>query len=223
MNPSAPSISDLHQQIQLLLPWYINQSLQPHERQQVESHIRHCLQCRRELLSLRKLAEVVIKPSDMEAAAEASFANLRSKLPARTSDNTPSILSVKTTTLGRLTTFGRQRTVWFAMAASLVLAVIPLTLHTLRTNTTESYYTLSAARPELAGGKQLRVVFAKSLPNADVDALLLAIHGQRMDEANSVGAFTVKLDSDDNTKLDDVIALLRSRSDVLLAEPVMQP
>ena len=51
------STPDLHQQILLLLPWYLNQSLEQGEQKQVEKHIAHCLLCRRELISLRKLKE----------------------------------------------------------------------------------------------------------------------------------------------------------------------
>lgn len=220
MNPSASTTTDLHRQIQLLLPWYMNQSLQPEERQQVESHIRHCLLCRRELISLRKLAEAVTESSGLEMAAETSFANLRSKLPARAPDKTPSASAAKISGRPKLS---RRGAVQFAMAATLLLAVIPLALHTLQTNTADSYYTLSAAKPELSTDKHLRVVFAKSVSGTEVEAILAAIHGQRIDEPNSVGALTVKLDNVDSPKLDDAIALLRSRPDVLLAEPIMQP
>jgi hypothetical protein len=159
----------------------------------------------------------------LEVAAETSFASLRSKLPARAPDKAPSASSAKKPRLAGLFKFSRQSAVQFAMAATLLLAIIPLTLHTLQTNTADNYYTLSVAKPELATGKQLRVVFAKSLSNTEIAAILATIHGQRIDEPNSVGAFTVRLDSADSPKLGDAIALLRSRSDVLLAEPVMQP
>lgn len=223
MNPSASTTTDLHQQIQLLLPWYMNQSLQPEERQQVESHIRQCLLCRRELVSLRKLAEAVTELSDLEVAAETSFASLRSKLPARASDKSLSNSSAKTPKLAGLSKLSRQSAVQFAMAATLLLAIIPLTMHTVQTNTADNYYTLSAAKPELATGKQLRVVFAKSLSSTEVAAILATIYAQRVDEPNSIGAFTIKLDSVDSPKLEDAIALLRSRPDVLLAEPIIQP
>ena len=44
-----------HQQLQLLLPWYVNESLGEVERLQVEEHIHGCLLCNRELFALRKL------------------------------------------------------------------------------------------------------------------------------------------------------------------------
>lgn len=219
MNPSATTTTDLHQQAQLLLPWYLNQSLRPEQHQQVESHIRQCLLCRRELVSLQRLAKAVTELSDLEVAAETSFARLRSKLPARA----PTTRPAKTTNVVRLTTFSRQHVVKFAMVATLVLAIIPLSLQNVHTRTGDNFYTLSAEKAELAHDKQLRVIFAKSLTGTEVTAILATIHGKQLDNPNSVGAFTVTLDSDDSPTLDETIALLRSRSDVLLVEPVMQP
>ncbi|WAK02876.1 hypothetical protein [Methylobacter sp. YRD-M1] len=209
-----------HQQVQLLLPWYIKQSLLKHEHRLVEHHIRYCLACRKELDSLRKLAEAIAQVSDQDLAAETSFASLRTKLPARAQSSA----SVKTTLPGRIGKFANKTSAVFAIAASLLLMVIPLMLHTVQTNPTGDYYTLSAAKPEAAGGKELRVVFAKSLSDAEVAAVLAAIHGQLIGEPNSVGALTVRLEADDSSpRLQEAIALLRSRQDVLLAEPVTQP
>ena len=219
MNPSASSTTDLHQQTQLLLPWYLNQSLRPEQYQQVESHIRHCLLCRRELVSMGNLAKAVTELSDLEVAAETSFASLRSKLPVRA----PDTRSAKTISVGRLTKFSRQHVVKFAMVATLVLATIPLSLQNMHTNTGDNFYTLSAEKTELAHDKQLRVVFAKSLSSTEVTAILATINGQPLDMPNSQGAFTVTLDRDGSPTLEDAIALLRSRSDVLLVEPFMQP
>ena len=224
MNKTTSTIQDQHHQVQFLLPWYVNQSLRQHEHRLVEQHISHCLQCRRELVSLRNLADAMTHVSDLDLAAETSFASLRTKLPPRVPNRTPSTASAKTTILSRFCRFANQTGVRFAMAASLLLAAIPLTLHTLKTNTTGDYYTLSAAKPESANGKALRVVFAKSLSDAEVAAVLAEIHGQRIGEPNSVGALTVRIGTDEGSPhLEEAIALLRSRQDVLLAEPVMQP
>lgn len=224
MNPSASATTDSHQQIQLLLPWYMNQSLQPAERQRVESHIRHCLPCRRELVSLKKLAEAVTEKSDLDMAAEMSFSGLRAKLPARTTGNVQTLAPAKVGIPGKLAEFSHRNGVRLALAASLLMAIMPFIQHKAPTDTADNYRTLSAARPEPANGKHLRVVFAKSLSSTEIAAILTAIHGQRTDEANSVGAFTIRLNNDENSpKPEDAIALLRSRPDVLLAEPVAHP
>src|SRR5512137_2739014 len=72
--------SSQHQRILLLLPWYLNQSLEQDERQQVKSHLRNCILCNRELAVLRKLAAAMKQSSDLDVAAAASFAGLRTKL-----------------------------------------------------------------------------------------------------------------------------------------------
>ncbi|MFZ2312922.1 MAG: hypothetical protein WAV82_09925, partial [Methylobacter sp.] len=83
MNKTTSTIQDQHHQVQFLLPWYVNQSLRQHEHRLVEQHISHCLQCRRELVSLRNLADAMTHVSDLDLAAETSFASLRTKLPPR--------------------------------------------------------------------------------------------------------------------------------------------
>ena len=86
MNQHTFPLTDDHQQIQLLLPWYVNHSLEQNERKQVENHLRSCILCRRELVVLRKLAEDVNQSSVLDVAAEASFARLRGKLQAAEPD-----------------------------------------------------------------------------------------------------------------------------------------
>jgi hypothetical protein len=224
MTSSTSSIINSHQQIRLLLPWYVNQSLQPEERESVERHIRHCLLCRQELVSLEQLAKTFADATDSEMDADASFANLYSKLPRKAVNkrlSSPSANSVA----NRWAKLSRQSYITFAVAASLLLAVIPLTLYTGQTITADNYYTLSDKKSPAATGKELRIVFSKSLSDAEIDAILAKIHGRRIEGPNRVGAFTVGLDNAKNSpdQVEAAIALLRSQQDVLLAEPVAQP
>ena len=106
----------------------------------------------------------------------------------------------------------------------MLLAIIPLVMQYGRSPTTTDYYTLSAAKPESPSGTKLRVVFSKSLPNADINLLLEKVHGQLVEGPNSVGAYTVRLGADQNSEdLTAAIALLRNQQNVLLAEPVIGP
>ncbi|WP_446809863.1 zf-HC2 domain-containing protein [Methylomonas sp. 2BW1-5-20] len=213
-----------HQQVQLLLPWYINQSLQPHERLIVEAHIRHCLLCRRELVGLHKLANAITQTSDLDAAAETSFAGLAGKLPAREPNPLSSGAFKQQTPRHRLSSYVKHSGFRYAMAASLLLALLlPFGWRTLPIPN-EGFRTLSAARPGSSQDPELRVVFAKSSSEADIAGVLAALHGQRVGEVNSAGALTVRLNSNDGKpSLEQAIAILRSRPDVLLAEPVLQP
>lgn len=242
MNQNTMQTTDQHQQISLLLPWYLNQSLEPAERQRVENHLRSCMLCRRELVYLNKLAATVKQASDLDAAAEISFDGLREKLQTAQQSRQQSAFSVVTPVGGfQKRTHSnpslsgsapdRRKPFWtflgfqgtrLAVAASLLLAIIPFAVQYGRSLSTSGYYTLSDVKPEASSGFQLRVVFSKSISDSSIDALLAQIHGQRVEGPNSVGAYTVRLDSGkDASELTTVIAFLRSQQDVLLAEPVL--
>ena len=245
MNLHASPPTDQHQQIQLLLPWYLNKTLQQDEQRQVESHLRNCMLCNRELVALRKLAATVKQSSDLDVAAEASFAKLREKLqtpdPLRKkplpSNNQPRLvwsrkpaaaapgLSVNVANrYSQLLSLRGSSVTHFAIAASMLLAIIPLVLQYGRSPATTDYYTLSAAKPESPTGTKLSIVFSKSLLTADMDLLLEKINGQLVEGPNSVGAYTVRLGADQNSEeLTAVVALLRNQQNVLLVEPVIEP
>ena len=124
----------------------------------------------------------------------------------------------------RLTRLSSHPGTRFAIAASLFLTVITLTLGFVQSPAPADYYTLSAEKPELPAGANLRVVFSKTLSDSDIDSMLAHIHGQRIDGPNNVGAFTVRIETySDNQDLLSAVTYLRSRQDVVLAEPVVQP
>jgi hypothetical protein len=245
MNQHTSSSTDQHQRILLLLPWYLNQSLEHNERQQVENHLRSCILCRRELGVLRKLAAAVNQSSVLDVAAEASFAGVRAKLqtvePVRQnpepSSNQPALAWYRkhandgqsfsgnaANRHSRLLCLSGGTVKRLAIAVSMLLAMIPLTMQYERSPVTPDYYTLSAVKPESPVGAKLHVVFSKSLPDAGIDSLLEKIHGQLVEGPNSVGAYTVRLDTGkDSSDLTAAIAFLRNQQYVLLAEPVIDP
>lgn len=243
MNHDTLQIVNQHQQILLLLPWYLNQSLEFAEQQQVESHIRTCMLCRRELVHLRKLSTAVRQESDLDVAAEASFHALKAKLHTVRQQPPESVVPQSVNRLAghnnvdaglsfRCATDSRQRLwsylgsrgVQLAIAASLLMAIIPLVMQEGRAPATAEYYTLSDSKPESSTAPQLRVVFKNSISNADLNAFLAQIHGRRIEGPNSIGAYTVQLESaKDSPKLAAAIAFLRQQPNVMLAEPVFQP
>lgn len=239
MNRHTLQTEDQHQQILLLLPWYLNQSLDLAERQRVESHLRRCILCRRELIDLDKLATALKQASDLQVAAEASFNGLREKLqialPTRQRpelfivpppvDHGPDLSGNNANRHKPFWAFLGSREAQLAIAASLLLAIIPLAMHYGRSAATSGYYTLSDAKPpESIIGPQLRVVFSKSISDTDIKALLVQIHGQRVAGPNTVGAYTVRLGSgEDAPTLSDTMGFLRKQQNVMLAEPVLPP
>lgn len=231
MNSHMPLIKEQHRQIRQLLPWYVNRSLQGHERQLVEAHLRSCFLCGKELLELRKLSAAVNGASDLDAAADVSFANLRTKMhgkpiagKASGMDKSQSIApgwaGHAAHRFKRILSPGYMTGKHLAIAASLLLALIPLAMHFRTPPVAGDYYTLATNKPAFSGKGMLHVVFDKSSSEADVDALLALVHGRRTDGPNSVGAYTVQLDDGDPAR---VIEFLRRQQLVLLVEPAIQP
>jgi hypothetical protein len=244
MNSINQKSAEQHQEMQLLLPWYLNQSLDEHEQQAVESHLRNCIQCKMELLDLRKLSSELNRTSDWKADMEISFAEVRTKMKPK------SLAKQKLGAIGGSSrVVGRHKrkflySAWsklaghkfyksldtdnglgkpLAIAASLLLVLIPLALKSWDTSSTNDYYTLSAKTPVSASRSQLHVVFAKSVTSADIDALLAQIHARRLDGPNSVGAYLVQIDNlAASQSLINAIDFLRRQQLVLLAEPAMQ-
>ena len=237
MNTSNFQIQNEHQSVDLLLPWYLNKSLPLTEQQQVERHLRSCLQCRRELLVLEKLALSVRQASSLDVAAEVSFAGLAAKLSARSPQSQP-----KSEQSGPVLTIAKQpgyvsrrkrdflpnrKTLYpaMALAASLLVAVIPALMNTQPVTMGQEFYTLSDAKPEMTTGAKLRVVFSKPLPQGEIDKLLEKFHGNLINEPNSVGAYTIQLSSGGlhRSDINSVVQWLRTQPKVILAESILEP
>ncbi|WFP49419.1 zf-HC2 domain-containing protein [Methylomonas sp. EFPC3] len=210
MKPHHANSVDGHAEVVLLLPWYANRTLAARERQTVENHLKTCLICRRELSALEQLAIAVQQAADLDGAAEASWVRMHAGLsltPRSAAPTTPNQRRPR-----RL--FQRE----LAVCASIFLLALAATLR-YQPHPVAEYQTLSAAKPVANPAGQLRVVFAESLQIQDIDALLSQIGATRNGGPNSVGAYTVSV----TAAADQVLSALRSRRDVVLAEPIVQP
>lgn len=221
MNTAMSQMDEQHKNVQLLLPWYLNNSLNQQDSDLVAAHVMRCLVCRRELIGLRKLSEAVNNASDLDTMAETSFANLSAKLPAKTGQlirqnrSKPSLPTI-------YSGFTGNKLFRYAIAACLLLGLWPLGLNTLVQPNVAAYQTLSDEKPVLQQTGHLRVVFAPTVSMTNINSVITALHGQQVGKANSLGALTIRL-ADDSLDLTQALTMLRSRSDVLLAEPISQP
>jgi anti-sigma factor RsiW len=224
MNTADLLAKEPHQALAELLPWYVNGTLAADERQQVERHLRTCLVCKQELQFLHKLADTVQQTKVLDIAAEGSFASLRTKLQtgpvaAQACPQQPGLVALSANRGRRW----RWVSVPLSAALLLLLVLIPQGTQTWRLAPAD-YYTLSAAPPVSIGGTKLHVVFADKQADLRINALLAQIHGQRIGEPNSVGAYTVLLEVvPDSPDMAAALAMLRAQPDVLFAEPIITP
>jgi hypothetical protein len=217
---SAHHNSHEHDEVSLLLPWYVNQSLETAERKRVESHIRDCLICRREIRSLTDLEAVMENNDLIQISARTSFLEMKRKIEAGKQASSSVVTPI--TRHPARSNLMRRSIIGLAMAASVVLAVAPFVFHRGAELTPAEFETLST-RTVQSTDEQLQIVFSPNLSATQRNALLLAVGGQLVGEPNSVGAYRIKMHSD--TKQADIAAavtFLRQQPGVLFAEPVQQ-
>ncbi len=212
------SSEDVHATTQELLPWYLNRTLGQAEQRQVEEHIRDCMSCRREMKSLTRLAAALTEPS-AEIAATASFAAMRERMGVAAASTGPGDAAKEES---RVVPLHRKPFVRFALAASLLLALLPVGMDMLRKDAADApYYTLAAPAPAETAAADLRVVFVAGTSSDAILSALAAAGGHVAGNPNTAGALDVQLQQD--ATLEQAITMLRAHKDVLLAEPVSQP
>ncbi|MEY3788376.1 MAG: hypothetical protein RLZ75_2583, partial [Pseudomonadota bacterium] len=72
-----------HEDSSLLLPWYINKTLNSSEIELVESHLKVCLTCKRELATLKKFSSA-FKTETSNQTNKANFNKLIDRIHGTT-------------------------------------------------------------------------------------------------------------------------------------------
>ena len=204
-----------HDSATMLLPWYINGSLDDEQRKMVDSHIAVCLTCRSELSTQRRVAQVVQSRDTASVGADTGFAQLRRRIQPE-----------------RRTLFSRVRDwscsklsapawVWasgVAVAASVFMA-LPL-LHGLSGPVTVpgEFRTLSADDGHLDfHANSLRLVFSAGIDDKTQQDILHRVSAVAVTAPSSHGVLTVQVP---DGELASALTLLRNQKEVRLAEPV---
>ena len=231
-----------HQELSQLLPWYVNKTLQGPELKAVEDHLAVCLICKRELIQLQKLAQLVAHSGSIDSAEQASFSRLKKRLqssqqldlqtlPKQVQTNPAQDFQGNLDNVRPFNSAKKQKragSAFFrpalAMAAALVLSLTVLLSHYNESGVQSAavFRTLSSD-PQLDSKKanEIRIVFAENVNQQQKDKILERVHGQVVGKAPSPqGVYTVRLGEGIAEKqLLDVIELLRTDNRVIFAEP----
>jgi anti-sigma factor RsiW len=171
-----PFEGPVHVQVDRLLPWYANGTLEDDERAQVEQHLAECAQCQREVRWLRALH------GDFAEQAKQDGALLETPHPRRY-EGMPSKPS-------RLSLFQGHRGRWLALLAALQAMVI-LVLGTLVfTGQRAPYRTLSAPSDH---GALLAVSFDSRTSEAQLRQLLRAQNARIVGGPTEDGTYVVRV------------------------------
>jgi hypothetical protein len=229
-------ISDsAHQELALMLPWYVNKTLQGAELKAIENHLTVCLTCKREVIQLQKLAQAVIQVTSLDSAEQASFSRLKKRLHSGQPLDLQALAQVrpeqhKTHVSGNVSQLNNARKQrWtsvrpaMAMAAALLLSLsVLMPRHVENDMQGSDFRTLSSdTQPEAMDANDIRVVFAENVDQQQKSKILARVQGQFISgNPTAQGVYTVRLERNIASKhLLDMVEVLRKDASVIFAEP----
>lgn len=248
MNTGGQAQNLGHDEVMLLLPWYVNGALEDSQRARLEEHVRSCIACRKEVVIERKMLEIFRESGPLDLSAQAGFDQLRARIanPASRLERPPArgdgLLGRWFGTAERyFAGMGLRPALQLASFAVLVLAAGLFTGRPLPQNgiggtgvetaeqATFGYKTLSSTRNKVGHVGDIRVIFASGATAGSIGQLLEALPARVIAGPDSAGVYTVQLlGAADDSDRQIAILRLRERSDVIFAEasrpiPAKQP
>ena len=197
MGTIIPLHGDPHQMTQELLPWYANGTLEPGEQRLVEDHLAACAECRAELESEQRRARAFVALADAPA-----------DLPVPTPPVASRAAPPERFNAGRL-----------ALIAASQVAIIGASLglySTLTAPAAPDYHALSAPLAAAPAGNII-VVFRPDISEQALRATLNAAQARIVDGPTAADAYVLSVAP---AKVGETVAMLRTRRDIVLAQPI---
>ncbi len=205
-----PLPRDPHRETQMLLPWYATGRLDASDQAMVEAHMGVCAECQSELKLEHGLgAEVSALPADVDEAWAGMLHRIRADQRGRAAS-----LAVLGEAASRL---WRRSAPGLGWASAAALALV-LTLGSMSPRTQERsgpYHALSAAPPSPAGN--VVVIFRPETSETGMRQALRAANARLVDGPTAADAYVLHVPAAGRAR---ALATLRSRSAVVLAEPI---
>lgn len=191
-----------HEDAQLLLPWYVNQTLTADEAAMVEAHLRECADCRHDFETESELARDIAAHS-CDGGSDWMAPNQRPDWRLRRPASVPF--------LRRRVPLGWLVVGQLAIATALGLAIYAPSA---RQAPGQTYEALGS---DVQQSGNLVVVFQPERSERDMRAALLAANAQIVDGPNASGAYVLSVPQ---AQRREALNRLRSLPQVVLAEPI---
>jgi len=229
MESNNLSLHASHQKTWILLPWYVNCALTGNELEQVREHLKMCVTCRRELISQRRLVRMIRETDDREVCSQSAFLRLKQRIDEETGRQQhirprPVTHSSKLQNLWyRLgTVLSSPRPVATALSLLFILA-LPVGIWLTQSKDPEFHTLAKLDSLPIAGKNDIRVVFAKTTPEAEKQRLIASIHGQILNGPSPAGVYTIRIATPDmnSPSIEAIVRQLRQNTQIIFAEPAL--
>lgn len=196
-----------HEFVREVLPWRVNDTLEPAVRARVDAHVAACAECRAELAREQRFVEVVEAAPVVELAPQAGLGEVLARIDRRERRRRWWL---------PLTRFAHPLPVAVALQAGVILALASFLIFAPGRDIAPSYRALTDAPAGAASGPTLRVVFADDLSLGELRSILGPLEASIVDGPRGPGIYTLRLA--DGASDDVALAALRTDARVRFAE-----
>jgi hypothetical protein len=209
-----------HQEVSAMIPWYVNQTLEEHERGRVDAHLGLCAVCRDDLAVQRRICEAIDAQPALDYMPVASLKRLQARLDAVQAGSGSIQTAAAEPKARRLTTHWRG---WMAacvaaitVAGGLLVADRWLQFEARVTQPKYRTVTTSVTRPQ---GEVIRAVFAPTITLVELQSILDEAQLRIVSGPTEAGVYS--LASKSTLTVRASLALLRQHPTVRFAEGTM--
>ena len=219
-----------HRDVWMLLPWYVNGTLEGAELNKVQQHLRVCITCRQELAEQQRWAEAMGQSGVIDLTPQASLARLLQRIdseipPAdRHKKDWSWLRSPWTWLLESLSSVRLPQRAWVAVPLLILLLVLVPTAGFWWSSLPREpqYHTLASPNSvPAAGSTDIQVVFAKTLTQEQIQQMLHALPAEIVAGPSASGAYTIRIATRDRSNQEMLAMLVRlsQQPGVLRVEP----
>lgn len=195
-----------HDEVQELLPWFVNGTLEADEAERVEAHLAGCAECRGELAAERQLAEGIANlPVDVEGSWEGLQERLDAEAVGRLQPPPPPVWRKPVPLVWAL-----AAPVAAAAGVALFFVNVPL-----QTPTEPQYRALGSSNPLQTAN--LIVQFEPNTRVSDMQLALSSSDARLVDGPTQTGAYLLRVDQ---SRRELALKRLRDNDLIALAEPI---
>jgi hypothetical protein len=211
-----------HQEILMVLPWYVNKTLCDTEMKAVENHLKVCLTCKREMATLQKLSLAVNRADTLEAAARVSFSRIKKRIH-QTEKPALALSPQKTARLHRrkwCQLLGIDLQSVALTFAVLMLAMLIPGYFVADKMLKSEFRTLSSGENTLVDRNEIKAVFREGISPQQIQKVLDSVQGQIVDGPTSEGIYLIRIPKKPEPEaLLNTVLSLRKNANVIFAEP----